>query len=46
MEKQKLSQGGFALMLISNKILGNNTLHASRKISAPRGVTCFFGGDI
>lgn len=44
MEQQKLSQVSFALRLFSNKILGNNTPHASRKISAPRGVTCFWGG--
>jgi hypothetical protein len=46
MEQQKLFRDGVALARISNKMLSNNTPHASRKISAPRGVTCFFGGDI
>ncbi|MEJ1407326.1 MAG: hypothetical protein RPU62_10170 [Candidatus Sedimenticola sp. (ex Thyasira tokunagai)] len=36
---------GIVLSTICANILGNNTPPASRKISAPRGVTCFWGAE-
>jgi hypothetical protein len=45
MQHSKIYHANLALLPVSNIIPSNNTLHASRKNSAPRRVTYFWGNE-